>query len=771
MMFYSFIEAGKKMKNTLLFLLSFFFFTALNQAQILQPLSTGTEIKAEVSYTPQNKLSARLHSLLNDEASIAQANAKMLSGKPVLQNNIPTRVVNNKLLIGMLIKTNDPGTLQQQIEAVGGLVETIAGDIMVVEVPVNDAQNIALSDAAIYSDVSISRKPLLNNSRVAIKADIVQAGTGLPQGYNGKNVVVGVVDSGIDWSYADFSNGSGTRIKYLWDMSGFSGAPTGYSYGTESTKSQIDSKMCTEADLNDGEGHGTHVSCIAAGNGATNSLYTGIATGADIIFVKGFRSGPGFSDNDVLNGCSYIFSKAQAMNEPAVINLSLGGQYGPHDGTSNYEQALSNLTGPGKIICASAGNDGNDRVHLSYAVSGSSTASASIAPLALSSGSGPVLIDMWYPQSGNITVGLALYSTSGSLLGYTTAVSPGSIMNNKAVTISGTTYGMLTIDATATNNTNNNCREVYIYLTNNNGASDLSNVTWCLYTYGSGTFDAWIAEGGKFGSVTSGSIKGGDNISSVAVPATAKKIICVGSYVTTPCWTSINKYSYCYNPAVTKDSLSSFSSMGPTRDGRLKPDLVAPGQAIVSALSSSLVIGTDVDSSWIVKDGKHQIMQGTSMAAPHVSGVVAMLLEKNRSLSYDQVYSILTSSTAKDSYTGQSATQLFGYGKLNALTAIQSTTTDVALPPNGTRQYRLYHNYPNPFNPSTRIAYDLPASGNVSLKVYDILGNEIRTLVNGIKPAGHYEVEFNAGNIPTGIYIYQLKAGGNIISNKMLLVK
>jgi hypothetical protein len=95
----------------------------------------------------------------------------------------------------------------------------------------------------------------------------------------------------------------------------------------------------------------------------------------------------------------------------------------------------------------------------------------------------------------------------------------------------------------------------------------------------------------------------------------------------------------------------------------------------------------------------------------------------------------------------------------------------VALPPNGTRQYRLYHNYPNPFNPSTRIAYDLPASGNVSLKVYDILGNEIRTLVNGIKPAGHYEVEFNAGNIPTGIYIYQLKAGGNIISNKMLLVK
>jgi hypothetical protein len=85
--------------------------------------------------------------------------------------------------------------------------------------------------------------------------------------------------------------------------------------------------------------------------------------------------------------------------------------------------------------------------------------------------------------------------------------------------------------------------------------------------------------------------------------------------------------------------------------------------------------------------------------------------------------------------------------------------------------FYLSQNYPNPFNPSTVISYRLPVAGNVSLKVYDMLGNEVATLIDEYKPAGSFEVEFNAKDLPSGIYFYQLKAGELVETKKMILLK
>jgi hypothetical protein len=85
--------------------------------------------------------------------------------------------------------------------------------------------------------------------------------------------------------------------------------------------------------------------------------------------------------------------------------------------------------------------------------------------------------------------------------------------------------------------------------------------------------------------------------------------------------------------------------------------------------------------------------------------------------------------------------------------------------------YSLSNNYPNPFNPSTKISWQLPVRGQVSLKVYDVLGNEVATLVNEEKPAGIYEVAFNASDLSSGVYFYQLKTGNFISTKKMILLK
>ena len=85
--------------------------------------------------------------------------------------------------------------------------------------------------------------------------------------------------------------------------------------------------------------------------------------------------------------------------------------------------------------------------------------------------------------------------------------------------------------------------------------------------------------------------------------------------------------------------------------------------------------------------------------------------------------------------------------------------------------YSLYQNFPNPFNPTTRIQFQLPNREYVTVKVFDILGNEVAILVNGEMEIGSYEVEFDASNLPSGIYFYRLQAGEFINTKKMILMK
>jgi hypothetical protein len=99
------------------------------------------------------------------------------------------------------------------------------------------------------------------------------------------------------------------------------------------------------------------------------------------------------------------------------------------------------------------------------------------------------------------------------------------------------------------------------------------------------------------------------------------------------------------------------------------------------------------------------------------------------------------------------------------------TVTDIESENLSAQNFLLYQNYPNPFNPSTKISWHSPVSGWQTLKVYDVLGNEVVTLIDGYKPAGSYEVEWNARIYPSGIYFYQLGASKFIQTNKMILLK
>jgi hypothetical protein len=98
-------------------------------------------------------------------------------------------------------------------------------------------------------------------------------------------------------------------------------------------------------------------------------------------------------------------------------------------------------------------------------------------------------------------------------------------------------------------------------------------------------------------------------------------------------------------------------------------------------------------------------------------------------------------------------------------------SNEIEVDVNSISEFALEQNYPNPFNPTTQIQYQLPETGNVTIKVYDILGNEVRTLVNDNKPAGSYTVNFNAKGLSSGIYFYKITSGSFIETKKMILMK
>jgi hypothetical protein len=103
---------------------------------------------------------------------------------------------------------------------------------------------------------------------------------------------------------------------------------------------------------------------------------------------------------------------------------------------------------------------------------------------------------------------------------------------------------------------------------------------------------------------------------------------------------------------------------------------------------------------------------------------------------------------------------------LSSLTMV-GLDDEAALP----AEFALEQNYPNPFNPSTVIAFQLPETSSVTLKVYDVLGRPVASLVNGTMPAGRHEVSFDASRLSTGVYIYRLQAGSFVTSRQMMLVK
>jgi len=582
------------------------------------------------------------------------------------------------------------------LRAMGLTVGTQAGGVTTVRMPVSAAADVARLPGVEAIRLATPVELDNNLSIPDTKANLKRTQVAPYQGFNGNGVIVGEVDSGIMYQHWDFKNPDGTtRILDIWDQTG-TGSPPLEGYGTECTQAQINAGTCNQKDL---EGHGTHTAGTAAGNGlgTGNSVpagkYSGMANKASIIMVK-----TNFSDAGIIDGVSYVFRKATELGMPAVVNLSLGTNLGPHDGTSDMELSLQSMVGPGRLIVASAGNDQLDQLHgFVTAKSAMDSLTFAVPTYTGSTDTDYFLIDGWYKGTDNMT--LTVVSPTGLIFG---PVTKGNNLLG-ATRTDGQVY--LENGFTASNDGDVN---VYVEVSDLNGnvangspipkaggwrirmtpvsvdAASLGQVHFWSYSNLTPSFPR-----GYFATKFSSDI-------TVGSPSTADSILCVGAHTTRATWSSSapgQPGPWQYNPAEVLNSLCSFSSNGPRRDGVMKPDLTAPGSAIASTLDTLWVAG-GAAAGWnpvfAVDDGKHAVLQGTSIAAPHVTGAIAMMLQQNPNLNPTLARQLLTANTRRDTQVtnaGAVPNKKFGWGKLdltNVVPNLDSTPPTVTVVhPNG----------------------------------------------------------------------------------------
>jgi subtilisin family serine protease len=279
--------------------------------------------------------------------------------------------------------------------------------------------------------------------------------------------------------------------------------------------------------------------------------------------------------------------------------------------------------------------------------------------------------DMWYKGTDEVTVQVTAPNGTTSFQNST-----GSDPNNFETR---TSFGTIFVDCPDTPNTVNGDREC-IFGVDDSGNALPAAGKWTVSITGTsvpggGRYDIWIADATK-GRCTWGWDTPSTG-SSVSIPGTSVQGITVGAYLTKTSWTNVAGKMIGYNDlAFVIDNIAPFSSTGPTRDGRVKPDIAAPGMGIASTKASVIPTGRGSEGRLrTVEDGKHLVLEGTSMSAPHVAGAVALLLSINPLLDSQTLHDILTENASLDSFTGGVPNPAWGFGKLDVLAAANDPRT------------------------------------------------------------------------------------------------
>jgi len=590
-----------------------------------------------------NKLDPRLRHLLRQAALTSAAEAVSLAPTPrveVLVRCAPDASLAGLVAAGLRLHSSTRGAYL-----------VAAGDV--------DLQTLeTLPEQPGVLEIEASRRMLAD-------CDLSRAATGVDRLHRaevpqrGAGVIVGIIDSGIDFTHPAFRRAEGSsRILFLWDQGGRADGQAAVPYGVEYTKAQLDAALAGPDPLQvvphrDIGGHGTHVAGIAAGGGGPGGAFTGMAPDADLIFVA-YRPEADTLGRSARALAAFSYIAQRAQGRPVAINMSQGMNGGGHSGETALETGLDDLLRtPGLIAVKSAGNEGDWRVHAGGRVPDGGMVTLSL--LSESRNNLDDVLEIWFDGGDGISV--AVRPPGGVPTAF---VAPGESGEFQTAPGNGVSIAS-DRDASDTGDT-----RVTIIL-NSGQASFIQPGTWSVLLRGDavedGRFDAWIERTARdqgLGEQSQFTEASADPSRTISIPGTARRIITVASYVTRPL----------PGLGAPLGQISTFSSRGPTRYGAQKPEIAAPGESIVAARSSASRLPEDPDE-W------HTPMLGTSMAAPHVTGAAALLLGVRPDLTCEQLKQILVRTSRRDGFAASAPDNAWGSGKIDMTGAIENVAAIV----------------------------------------------------------------------------------------------
>ncbi len=551
-------------------------------------------------------------------------------------------------------------------------------------------------------------QPLLSQSRIHTNVDQVHAGShGLAASYTGDGVIIGVIDAGIELLHPDFlCADSTTRIIELWDQTlPYSSTHTpAYGYGQVWDSAEINAGICPHQDQASYYGHGTNSAGIAAGNGLFNAEYTGIAPEADLIIVSSNFNALGWT-NTVADAVNYIFNKAEQLGRPCVINASLGTYLGSHDATDwaaqFIDQDISAFSGRA-LVCAAGNSGSQEPYHLGYDASSDTNFTWFKVPVGSSIGTASIGFEMYGDVDDFERVQFAIGADKVSpYYKFRGSTDFDSVLNR---------LNVLYTDSLVSS-TGNYLAEVTTYADSSHGVYRLQFIVnyidsidyrYSLRITGSGRLDLWAAQWLGYRDMVSSNLPSSTvfpeifyyktpdiNQSIVSSWACSDKVITVGNYINRNTYVDVDGQSVILANQIP-GAIAANSSWGPSRKGLMKPEVSAPGDNTLTAgafFQLNNLLNTPSQRNRVGTGGLHHRAGGTSSASPVVAGIAALFYEKCSNADWQDLKNALTSTTMADQYTGVLPNYQWGYGKVDALAALKSTTPNPAVLYDGDNQF------------------------------------------------------------------------------------